>query len=1193
MKNPKLSLSIKALSAVAIILLPILFTFIMGYRSNKELLTNHFLEDLTLIAESIEGQVYQFIEMGRSRAVDLSSDGLIRSELAQAGRPGWSPAGLNSHLISNKLPLNTQLRAIAVVSPLGKVLSSTESSLIGTDISGERFFKADGGINVAARRSGVYGPPDLAFAAPVVTRGGETLGFVVNFVNLSDLGSVLTGELSHRLGAMTSRLYRRDTFESYLVNSDRFMITGSRFVSDAVFSQKVETEPVAACLERGQELTGFYTDYRGVEVAGASMCLPKLGWTLLTEIGSSEALMPISAIGKYAAFTALVVAFLIALLFVAFRKIVLELQGVSRAAAEIARGNYDAGIPVRSGDEIGELARSFNDMALQIRERSASLEHSEQRLKAILDNSSAVVYLKDLEGRYLFVNRQFESLFRTADKHLLGRTDHDVFPREVAYSIAENDRKAIESGSLIEFEETIPQDNGLHTYISMKFPLYAAGKPYAVCGFSTDITERKHMETSLKQSAERLKRAQALALMGSWEWEVPNNVLWWSDEIYDIFGCKPQEFGATYEAFLGFVHPDDREFVKNSVEHALYDTKPYSIEHRIVLPDGTEKIVHEKAEVLTDEVGRPLRMIGTVQDLTERRRAEFELKKLSAIIEHSVNLVFITDKKGSIQYVNPTFEQVTGFTREDALGQTPRILSSGEVTNAQYQELWNTILSGKTWRSTFKNRKKNGGYYWATTVITPIKNDRGEITNFLSVQEDVTEKMQKEERLNYLASHDELTGLINRASFIEQVGKWIESAGHRSATGALCILDMDQFKLLNDTFGHGAGDEYLRRIANILHDRLEEICKNSPSEFDQPPVLSRLSGDEFAIFLPGISEERGVELTESLRSSVEGFYFTEASSTMTVSAGMALYPDHGIDIKDLLTKSDAAMYRAKELGRNRIHVYRPEDRDLEKMHSRLSWREKIFKGLREDRFVPWFQPLLDLNENRVHHYEALARLISEDGLVLLPGAFIDIAERFGIIGLIDRVIIEKTMRTQAEMRRLGKDISFGMNLSGKELGDADLLDFIKSKIIETGADPAGLVFEITETAAIGDLEKATRFVKSLKEIGCQFSLDDFGVGFTSFTYLKEMQVDFIKIDGSFIRKLHENPSDQVFVKAITDLARGLKIESIAEFVENEQTLELLRSFGVDYAQGYFIGKPSPTLPHNGPWFNKKETARVV
>ena len=287
------------------------------------------------------------------------------------------------------------------------------------------------------------------------------------------------------------------------------------------------------------------------------------------------------------------------------------------------------------------------------------------------------------------------------------------------------------------------------------------------------------------------------------------------------------------------------------------------------------------------------------------------------------------------------------------------------------------------------------------------------------------------------------------------------------------------------------------------------------------------------------------------------------------------------------------MYRAKELGRNRIHVYRPEDRDLEKMHSRLSWREKIFKGLREDRFVPWFQPLLDLNENRVHHYEALARLISEDGLVLLPGAFIDIAERFGIIGLIDRVIIEKTMRTQAEMRRLGKDISFGINLSGKELGDADLLDFIKSKIIETGADPAGLVFEITETAAIGDLEKATRFVKSLKEIGCQFSLDDFGVGFTSFTYLKEMQVDFIKIDGSFIRKLHENPSDQVFVKAITDLARGLKIESIAEFVENEQTLELLRSFGVDYAQGYFIGKPSPTLPHNGPWFNKKETARVV
>lgn len=717
--------------------------------------------------------------------------------------------------------------------------------------------------------------------------------------------------------------------------------------------------------------------------------------------------------------------------------------------------------------------------------------------------------------------------------------------------------------------------------------------PYAICCISTDITERKRVEKALRRSEERLRRAQELARMGSWEWEIPENTLWWSDEIYRLFGLKPGEFGATYEAFLKSVHPDDREFVKRSVEQAFHHNKPYSIDHRIVRPDGTVRIVHEEAELLTDLQGRPHRMIGTVQDLTEQKTAEFEQRKLSAVLEHSVNLLFITDRNGAIQYVNPTFEQVTGFTKEEVIGQTPRVLSSGEATNALYQELWNTILSGKTWRSTLKNRKRNGTYYWANSVITPIRDEKGQITHFLAVQEDVTEKMMNEERLNYLSVHDELTGLMNRSRFIEEADAWMLEAGPKGVTAALSIIDMDQFKLLNDTFGHGAGDEYLRRLGKVLKDLLEREYGEEPAAFDSRPLLSRLSGDEYAVFFPGVTGEKAMYLVERIRAAVEGFYFTEASSTLTVSAGVAFYPDHGFHMKELLSKADAAMYRAKELGRNRTHAYRPEDQDLEKMHSRLAWKERIFKGIREDRFVPWFQPLLDLKTDGIHHYEALARLASEDGKVLLPGAFIDIAERFGIVGLIDRVIIEKTMRVQAEERKAGRNLSFGMNLSGKDLGDAELLDFIKRKIRETGAEPEMLIFEITETAAIGDLEKAIRFVKSLKETGCRFSLDDFGVGFTSFTYLKEMPVDYIKIDGSFIRKLEENPEDQVLVRAMTEMARGLRIKTIAEFVENEKTLAILRSFGVDYAQGYLIGKPSPDLvPGGKPDKNKPVAAGV-
>ncbi|MEK7680213.1 MAG: EAL domain-containing protein, partial [Deltaproteobacteria bacterium] len=454
------------------------------------------------------------------------------------------------------------------------------------------------------------------------------------------------------------------------------------------------------------------------------------------------------------------------------------------------------------------------------------------------------------------------------------------------------------------------------------------------------------------------------------------------------------------------------------------------------------------------------------------------------------------------------FVDVTGYSRDEAVGQTPRILSSGELPNGRYEDLWKTILSGKTWRNVLKNRKKDGGFYWCNSVISPIKNDSGEITHFLAVQEDITQKMFSDEKLKYLAHYDELTGLINRSRFMELMDKYTSYAGTSGSTGVLLLMDMDQFKFLNDTLGHSSGDNYLRRTGKLLQSGIDLIYKERM--IGGKAFIGRLSGDEFAVFLPSVSKEEGINIAERLRKSVEQFRFSEDQRSMTISIGIAIYPDHGTDTGMLFTRADAAVYRAKEQGRNRCHVYLPEDHDLEKMHSRLSWKDKILKALKEDRFDPWFQPILDLHDNEVHHYEVLARMRDEEGAVLLPGAFIEIAENFGIIGAIDRVIIEKAMRLQAELKSQGKVLSFAINLSGKDLIDDDLLSFIQTKIAETGADPNRLIFEITETAAISDLDRAKKFVKALKTLGCNFALDDFGVGFTSFIYLKELQVDLIK-----------------------------------------------------------------------------------
>ncbi|MBI5492308.1 MAG: EAL domain-containing protein [Deltaproteobacteria bacterium] len=1174
------SLSKKALIAVLIILLPIFITFIYSYSINKKQSKEQVLNDLTISAEAFEGEVYQYLEMSKRSALDFASDGYISSELERLlHKRGKNVDDLSRHLVRNKLPLARHIHSIYVTDLKGKVVASTDPRLLGSNMSGdESFMNGRQGLALTEKGIEFEGRPGLLISAPVRGRTtGRPVGVLTNLIMLSELEKVLTGEFIKELGALSWNRGRTETMEAYLVNRDRLMLTRSRFVKDSVLRQVVDTAPVRACLEHDGEISGYYKDYRGVEVAGASMCIPALKWTLLFEVDEKEAMEPVAAMRRQALYTTLIVGGLIGLLFLIFhRSIVQQLRNICLAAKRIAGGDYGVKIPVRSTDEIGTLSECFNNMAGEIQARTLELKESEERLKAILDNSTALVHLKDTEGRYLFVNKRHEQLFKTDRNQLSGKTVYDIFPTDAAEKMREADLKVLETGKPLESEDHVPQEDGVHVYLTTKFPLFdTKGEPYGVCGFSTDITGRKRAEEALKESEELLKNAQRIAHLGSWDWDITGNSLVWSDEIYRIFGLKPQEFGATYEAFLNSVHPADREFVKVSVKDALFKKTPYSIDHRIILPDGKVRSVHEAADVNFDSEGRPVRMVGTVQDITERRQTEFELKKLSTALDQSVNIIFITDVHGNIEYVNPTFEKVTGYSRQDALSQNPRILASGEIPHEKYEELWKTILSGKTWRNVQKNKRKTGGYYWCECIISPIKNERGEITHFLSVQEDITERVAAEERVKYLAQYDGLTGLINRSRFMELMDEWIGRARDRGLRGALCLMDMDQFKLLNDTYGHGAGDEFLRRVAKLLQATLERVLDSNAHE--KKPIIGRLSGDEFAVFLPFAGGDEAAGIADRLRAAVGEFRWAEVSVSLTISIGIALYPGHGSTTKELFTKADTAMFRAKELGRNRSYIYRPEDKDLEQMHSRLHWKEKILKALMESRFEPWFQPILDLKTNTVNHFEALARLKDEDGAILVPGAFIDIAERFGLIASIDRMIMEKTMALQARMKAGGRTLSFGMNLSGKDIGDEDLLSFIRSKISTTGADPNDLVFEITETAAINDFARAVQFIKSLKSLGCHFALDDFGVGFTSFNYLKEMQVDYIKIDGSFIKKLHENPDDQVFVKAITDVAKGLKIKSVAEFVETEDTLRLLREIGVDYAQGYLIGKPAPGL----------------
>lgn len=1301
----------KAILAVTLALLPPLVSYFVSVHASEDYLRSNLESNLSVLAESYEAQVYQYLNRGRTHAADFATDLVVREYLADAVDGAASAArDLGRHLTSYKLPVDRSIRRIDVLTLDGRLVASTDPGRAIRNGASHPAFRT-------GRQELYLGGQgrELLAAAPVSSsRTGGIIGVLINVISLDELDSILTGQFSRQLGAISWDRGRPESLDVYIVGQEGRILARSRHQPDVPSHLTAQTEPVDRCLAEQQETVGIYLSYHGNEVVGASMCLPTVRWTLLVEAASSEVLAPpLRKMRRNTLLASIAVFGVLAGLFTLFfRTVIRPLRLLTAASRRIAAGEQGVTAPEGSPDEIGSLARAFNEMAQEIQARTAHVRSSEERLRKILDNTSEVIYKAVLEpdpqsARIEFISVRCGAVTgRSAgefvqDPGLWARMVHPddmILFRAMTKTIIEAGRAGTRTYRIRRAGDG--QDIWIEDRIVPEVD--AAGAVVGWWGSARDITERMQMLESLRLQTARLTESQRIAHLGTWEWDMATNALWWSDEIYHIFGVRPGEFEPTYENFLERVHPDDRQKVQNGVDRAVMDRQPYDLVHRIVLRDGTVLFAHEKGTVRYDLAGRSVKMVGTVQDITPRQRMEDaireseqrfrsifnsvhdgilvtdvetrrfflvneticsmlgyrhrelsscgqedvhlaeelpdlygqqerlragevtavrevrlrrrdgtvfsadmgltpmvlegrnyviglyrditeqkksmeELRMLSAVIEHSVNVVFITNREGNIEYVNPTFERITGWIKEEAIGRNPRILASGHTTRAEYEEMWSVISSGRTWRGAFQNRKKDGRYYWGNSVVTPISNDKGEITHFLAVQEDITERKIAEDRLEYLAAYDELTGLLNRGRFMENVQEWISHhAVHTGGTGCLLIIDIDDFKYINETRGHATGDEVIKQMGAHLAALVAGLDAALPREAGGIRI-ARLGGDEFAVFLPLHDGVTGHEAAERIRSAIERFRPAELTAPLTASIGAVVYPLHGSSVKELFTKADAALYRSKRTAKNQIRFFRPEDHDLEYAHSRLRQKENIQSAIAEDRFLPWFQPILRIEDGVVSHYEALARLRDKDGRIIYPAEFIEAAEAFGLVGTIDRTIAGKTMLLQRECAKRGQRLHFGMNLSGKELGDEELLAYLQRMISETGADPGCLIFEITETAAVHDLERARKFINALKTTGCRFSLDDFGVGFTSFLYLRELGVDYIKIDGSFVRNLPRSRNDQLFVKAIIDVARGMGIKTIAEFVESEEILGMLRTLGVDYAQGYFIGKPAPEI----------------
>ena len=580
--------------------------------------------------------------------------------------------------------------------------------------------------------------------------------------------------------------------------------------------------------------------------------------------------------------------------------------------------------------------------------------------------------------------------------------------------------------------------------------------------------------------------------------------------------------------------------------------------------EAAESELESTNEHLRQEISERER-VGKEARETERGLREVRERFESAFDNAPIGMALIATDHRWLQ-VNDALCRITGRTEAELKATTLRAITHPDDIDLDAQNL-SRLLAGQISSYQVEKRYQHtwGHYVWVLVTASIVRDEDRSPLYLVSQVQDISERKELARRLEYFVNHDFLTGLFNGRHFEHELAKETARAARYGAPGAVLVIDLDNFKDINDTFGHKAGDDVLKGVAGLLRQRLRHT-----------DLVARLGGDEFAVLLPQADADHAQSVADEVVKALgrQAAVLADQSIRVTASIGVTMF--EGLTDIEILAYADRAMYEAKEGGRNRFAMYRPVGTGKERGSTRLAEAERIRRALEQDRLILYCQPILDLGTNQIYQYELLLRLPDEDrGEPLPPSAFLYGAERFGLIQSIDGWVVRKAIALISAHARAGDRLVLHVNLSGKSIGDRKLAALIEEALAEGGIDPARLTFELTETAAIANVENAKAFATRLRAKGCQFALDDFGAGFGSFYYLKNFPFDCLKIDGDFIRSLATSPMDRLVVEAIVSIARGMGKKTVAEFVADEETVGLLRDIGVDCAQGYHIGIPKP------------------
>ncbi|MFS0753856.1 EAL domain-containing protein [Noviherbaspirillum sp. 1P10PC] len=684
--------------------------------------------------------------------------------------------------------------------------------------------------------------------------------------------------------------------------------------------------------------------------------------------------------------------------------------------------------------------------------------------------------------------------------------------------------------------------------------------------------ELRWMNQEVRQFADHLKQAQRIAGIGSWEVRLGTGRLHGTEEFYAILGLRAQADGiASTKALMARVPEPDRRRLLRRLHALVRDEKPMQLEHRIITEHGDTTYVMQRAELRHEKSGATI--AGTMQDITQHRLSQEKLTLFHTCMSRVNEVVMITDASPleepgpRVVFVNDAFERLTGYTAHDILGRSPRLLQGPETSRAELDRIRAALRQGEPVYSEVINYGKHGQQYWLALTITPITDDSGRVSHFVSIQRDITRSKIAEQQIEQLAFYDPLTRLPNRRLLLDRLRLALNAVRRSGRIGALLFIDLDNFKSLNDTLGHDKGDRLLEAVAR----RLEGCVRKSNT-------VARLGGDEFVIMIEDIAGDAvtaGAHAELVVRKILAGFTrrfeLNGIEYHCTPSVGVALFDRHIVDVDDLLKQADLAMYHAKAMGRNTACFFDPDMQSA--INARVALERELRAALHQHQFELHYQPQVE-GTGRIVGYEALIRWRHPRQGLVFPQAFIPLAEETGLIRGIGRWVLQIACRQLASWsaRPDHAHLTMSVNVSAGQFGHPEFMQQVLAAIASSGADPRLLKLELTESVLVKNSDDTIAKMEGLREHGIRFALDDFGTGYSSLSYLKRLPLHQIKIDQSFVRDVLVDPNDAAIVRTILALGRILGLDVIAEGVEVEAQRDFLARHGCHGYQGYLFGQ---------------------